>query len=183
MPRLTLRSLTATYFRLGNTTFGGGDPMIMALQRELVDARRVLTPDQFAMTYSLSRATPGTNILAFCAGTGWQLRGWIGAIIAVCVVAIPSSIICVLVSRAYESWIANPFGRAAVNATLAAAVGLMFGGAWRLVKPHMTGWKIPRTTAIVAASFAMAWWSAFSPLKIVAIAALAGLLWPEPASK
>ena len=44
MPAPTLRQLTGVFFRIGNTTFGGGLPTIAALQRELVEQHEWLSP-------------------------------------------------------------------------------------------------------------------------------------------
>src|SRR3982750_3045443 len=103
MRQFPLRLLTGTFFRIGNTTFGGGDPTIAALQRELVVNRGAITSEQFGALYAISRLTPGTNMLAFCAGAGWMLHGWAGALIAVTAVTLPSAIIAVLLLYAFET--------------------------------------------------------------------------------
>jgi chromate transporter len=183
MAAITLRTLAATYLRIGNTTFGGGDPTILALRKQLVDTTQVLSNDEFSLSYTLARATPGTNVLAFCAGTGWQMRGWIGAMLAVSTVCVPSSILAVLVAGAFQSWMANPFGYAAISATLAAAVGLMFAGAWLLIRPHTRWEKLPRTLVFVTGSFVLAWRAGLSPLQIIGLASIAGLFWRESESR
>ena len=66
MTKPSLAALTRLYLKIGNTTFGGGDPTMALLQRELI-GRQWITRDDFALAYSLARVTPGTNILAFCA--------------------------------------------------------------------------------------------------------------------
>jgi chromate transporter len=180
MAGISIGKLAITYLRIGNTTFGGGDPTMMALQRDLVEHKRVLSADEFSLSYALARATPGTNILAFCAGTGWQLRGWMGALIAVIAVGVPSSVVAVFFSGAYQVLDANPVGRSAISSTLAAAVGLMFAGAWLLIRPRATPVLWPRTTLFVAGSFALIWWAHLSPLQVMGIAAVVGLLWREP---
>lgn len=179
MADIRLRTLASTYFRIGNTTFGGGDPTMMALEKDLVENRKVLTMEQFGLSYLLARVTPGTNILAFCAATGYQLRGWRGALLAVSAVAVPSAIVAVAVSGAYQAWIANPWGAAAINATLAAAVGLMFGGAWLMVKPHLRRGSLIRTLTLLAFSLLLAGWVGLSPLQLIGVAAVAGALWRE----
>src|SRR4051812_48077548 len=77
--RASLRELTAIYFRIGNTTFGGGVPTIAALQRELVDRKGWLSHEEYGLAFALARVTPGTNILAFVAATGAQILGLAGA--------------------------------------------------------------------------------------------------------
>ena len=53
-----------------------------ALQSELVTRHGWLSREKYGLVYGLARITPGTNILAFCAGTAWELKGWPGAILA-----------------------------------------------------------------------------------------------------
>jgi len=73
MKPFSLRRFALLVLRVGNLTFGGGDPTMSVLHRELVVSREWITPEQYGLAYSLARATPGTNLLAFCAGVGWIL--------------------------------------------------------------------------------------------------------------
>ena len=94
MTRPRLKDVAWLFFRVGNTTFGGGNPTIAVLQREFYQ-RHWLSAEQFGIAFGLGRVTPGTNLLAFCAGTGWYLLGLTGAITAVIVVTIPSSMLVI----------------------------------------------------------------------------------------
>ena len=77
------------FFRIGNTTFGGGFITMIVLGREFVEKLRWLKPGEYDVAFSLSRVTPGTNMIAFCAATGFQLAGWAGGILAVLAVVLP----------------------------------------------------------------------------------------------
>ena len=79
-PKPALARLAGVFLRIGNTTFGGGDPTMAALQRELVDRQAWLTAEDFALAYSLARITPGTNVVAFCVAVGARISGIGGAI-------------------------------------------------------------------------------------------------------
>ena len=68
------------FARYGNFTLGGGSATTATLHRALVEKRHWLTDDLFALCFALGRITPGTNLLAFCTGSGWLLRGMPGAI-------------------------------------------------------------------------------------------------------
>src|SRR6266545_4318631 len=103
MPKLSLARLTGIYLRVGNLTFGGGDPTMAALQNELVVRHGWLTPEKYALTYALARITPGTNVLAFCAGSGWYILGWRGAAAAVLAASLPSAIFTVLLTAGYDA--------------------------------------------------------------------------------
>jgi chromate transporter len=182
MRRFPLTLLTRIFFRIGNTTFGGGDPTIAALQRELVEGRRAITPEQFGVLYALARITPGTNMLAFCAGAGWMLRGWLGALIAVTAVTLPSAIIAVLLLYAFEALMKNPISASGLSAMIAAAVGLMFAASYLLVRPHLTIPKLPRTAVLAGGAFVLVWKQVLSPVQVLALAAAVGFFWPEPSA-
>ena len=70
--RPSLLKLFLSYLRVTNLTFGGGTITMAALHTELVSLRKWLTQEKYATVYALARITPGTNMLAFCAGTAWE---------------------------------------------------------------------------------------------------------------
>src|SRR5690348_18127511 len=78
-----------------------------AIYRETVTGRAWLTPEKYAVSYALARITPGTNLLAFCAGTAWELLGWPGAIAGVLAASVPSAIIVTLLTEGYDAVRAN----------------------------------------------------------------------------
>jgi chromate transporter len=172
-----LRQVALIYLRIGNLTFGGGDPTIAALQRELVDRKQWLGPEQFALVFSLARLTPGTNLLAFCAGAAWYLLGWRGAIAAVAAATVPSSILAVWLTSLFTAGRAHPATSAAINGTLAAAVGMMMASAFLLAKPrfHPGNWARPLVLITVPAILLV--FFDFSPIAALGVTALAGLLW------
>jgi chromate transporter len=183
MSRLPAGTLAGLFFRIGNTTFGGGDPTVAALQRELVDQRRSITPEEYGVLYALARVTPGTNMLAFCAGAGWLLHGWLGAILAVTAVTLPSAILAVLILKAFEALMRNPVAAAAISAMIAAAVGLMFAAAWLLLRPQLARRRLLRTLLIAVAAFVLVWKSVLSPVQVLGLAALTGFLWKDDAAR
>src|SRR5882724_10401494 len=130
--------MSLLFLRVANLTFGGGDPTMAALQRELVVTRGWMTADQYGLIYSLARATPGTNVLAFCAGVGWQLARFRGALAAVLSASVPCAAAVVWFTFAYTRLQSNPRAMAAIGGTLAAAVGMMAAAAFQLLRPR---WK------------------------------------------
>jgi chromate transporter len=80
--RPTVVGIGDVFLRYGNLTLGGGSATIAVLKRQLMDRRRWIDADRFTLCFALARLTPGTNLLAFCAGIGWLLRGLSGALAA-----------------------------------------------------------------------------------------------------
>ncbi len=174
MTKPSLASLTALYLKIGNTTFGGGDPTMALLQRELI-GRDWITREDFALAYSLARVTPGTNVLAFCAATGAQVLGLLGAAAAVLAVTAPSAILAVLLTRGIEAWRTHPWATAAIAGTVAAVSGMMWASVWILVRPYL-GWRV---LLYAGGAFLAAWKFHVTPVPIILAAALAGYVWAE----
>ena len=170
-PKPSLVSLIALYLRIGNTTFGGGDPTMASLQRELI-GREWITREDFALAYSLARITPGTNVLAFCAATGARALGLRGALAAVLAVTAPSAILVVLLTHGFEIWRTHPLAMAALAGTMAAVVGMIGASVWLLVKPHLG----LRVLLFTGGAFLAAWKFHVTPLPIILTAALLGFL-------
>lgn len=181
MPSPTLRILTGVFLRVGNTTFGGGLPTMAALQRELVEKNKWLSIEDYALAFSLARVTPGTNVIAFCAATGAQIMGWRGALAATFAETGPSAVLAVLMTQGYETWRSNAWVMAAVAGTIAAVAGMMWASIWYMVKPHLAGLKSAvRGLMITLGAFVAIWKFGLSPLSVIGLAALVGLLWKEP---
>jgi chromate transporter len=175
-----LPRLLYTYFRIGAVTFGGGNPTMAALQSELVTRYRWLSAESYGVVYALARITPGTNLLAFCAGTAWYLLGWRGAVAAVAAVTLPAAAAVVLLTLGYQSWRANPWALAAIGGTLAAAVGMMGAAAWELIRPQLRAGRWLQCVVMVPLSVLLSFRFAVSPILVLLLAALAGLLWRPP---
>lgn len=174
MTKPSLASLTNLYLKIGNTTFGGGDPTMALLQRELI-GRGWITREDFALAYSLARVTPGTNVLAFCAATGARVLGLGGALAAVLAVTLPSAILAVLLTRGFEAWRTHPWAMAAIGGTVAAVSGMMWASVWILVRAYI-GWRV---LLFGGAAFVAAWKFHVTPVPIILIAALVGYAWTD----
>ena len=140
--------------------------------------------EKYGLVYALARITPGTNVLAFCAGTAWELLGWRGAVAAVLAATIPAAILTVLLTAGYDAVRTYPRAMAAIGGTLAAAVGMMATGAWQLLGHHLTSRRAARVLRALAFSLGgllLAWGAGFSPITVLALAAAAGAAWQAPA--
>ncbi len=183
MPTPKLRELTAIFFKIGNTTFGGGLPTIAALQRELVERRGWLSAEDYGLAFALARITPGTNVIAFCAAVGACIKGLPGAIAGVLAETAPSAVLAVLITLGYESSRTNPLVMGAVGGVIAAVAAMMWTSVWSLVKPYCGGVRRGlRAMVFTGGAFLAIWRLGLTPLPIIAIAAAVGFLWKEPSA-
>lgn len=176
MERANWRNLSWLYTRISSTTFGGGDPTTAALQSELL-ARKWINSEQYGLVYALARATPGTNILAFCVGTGWLALGTVGGILAVVGASLLPAAVATLLTAGYVAWRQNPWAMAAIGGMLAAATGLMGVAAYALLKPHCCSGRWWRAAVIFTAALVLSLRFGFTPIQVLGLAALAGALW------
>jgi chromate transporter len=180
MKSISLARLTGIFLRIGNLTFGGGDPATAALYSELVVARGWLSREKYGMAFALARVTPGTNMLAFCAGSAWELAGWRAAVLAVLAASLPAAVSVALLSAAYDALKRNGLAVSAISGLLAASVGLMLTGAWLLLQPEAATrkWRrIARAAVLAGGALLLAHRFRMAPVQVLGLAALAGYFW------
>jgi chromate transporter len=182
VPRPTLGEITRVILRISNTTFGGGYVTMAVLKRELVDERRWLTETDYALSFALARITPGTNILAFCAGVGSAMGGLPGAVAAVVAGTVPSALIAVLLMGVFDSWQRHPLMAGALAAAVAAACGMLWAVVITIVRPLLgSAIRTLRGLVIVAGAFVVSWVFGWTPIPVIAAAAVIGYFWTDPA--
>lgn len=177
----SLRKLTNIFLRIGNSTFGGGYVTMAILGRELVDLRRWITSEDYALAFALSRVTPGTNVIAFCAAAGWLVLGVSGAVAAVFASSAPSAALAVLILQGIESGSGHPWVMGALAGTVAAVSGTMWSIVLWLVRPFLKGGanKSLRSVVIAGGAFLASWRFNITPVPILAVAMLVSLVWRD----
>jgi chromate transporter len=178
MPRPTLNQLARVFFRIGNTTFGGGLLTMTVLGRELVHRQNWITEEDYELAFALARVTPGTSIIAFCAAAGWLVLGWLGAVIAVFALTAPTAVLAVLLLQGIDSGAGHPLIMGIVAATVAAVAGMMWAIVWIIVRPYAKGFvPILRAVLIAGGAFLASWKFNVTPIPVLATATGVSLLW------
>jgi chromate transporter len=99
--RPSLAEIADVFARYGNFTLGGGSATSAVIHGQIVTRRRWVNDQQFTICFALGRLTPGTNVLAFCTGIGWVLRGLPGAMVALLAASIPCTVIVIASRRSF----------------------------------------------------------------------------------
>lgn len=148
MSAKSLLGLMMVFAPISLLSFGGGQATIPEMQRQTVAVHGWLTDAQFADVYAISRAAPGPSTL-IVALIGWQVSGFLGAVVATLAIFVPSSILMYAVS---SWWLRNEGSviRRAIEQGLApVAVGLIFAGAVIVLDAAHAGLLALVTTAVV----------------------------------
>jgi chromate transporter len=177
-----LGRVTWVFVRYGNFTLGGGSATSAILHGALVEKRQWLTEDQFALCFALGRVTPGTNLLAFCTGCGWVLRGIGGAITSLLAASIPCSIFVTVLTALFSYWRDNNFAQEAIHGAIAAAVAITVKTCWTIAKPYFKGQGRLRVILVSAAAFFLYVVAGIPAIEVLLLAAVVGAFLPTAGS-
>lgn len=179
----TLLGLARVLAASGNSTVGGGTATIVEIERDLIDRRGWISRVESRTAYAISRLTPGTNLLAYCVAVGWRLGGGPGAAVALFAVSLPGAVSAVLLTYALARWKTHPAVAAALAALLAAAVAIMIGAIWAMLRPFFRAREWPLPLAFALGGLLLAAFTSVSPLAILITAAAVGAAIPVSGSE
>jgi chromate transporter len=176
-----LFNITKIFTKLGNLTFGGGNATIAVLHEEIIVRLKWISEDEFALSFAISRLTPGSNFFAFCVAVGWILKRTFGSVFALIASSVPCSLLVMLVTMIFSVVQSNPWVQAALHGAIAAAVSITFKTAWILVRPHLQFSQHSRLKAVFLFALALFLhgFLKFSPIEVIGISALLGLFYIE----
>jgi chromate transporter len=177
--RASLLTLARVLAGCGNSTVGGGTATLIEIERELIDRRQWLSREESRMAYAISRLTPGTNLLAYSVAIGWQLGRFGGAVIALLAVSLPGAVAAALLTQLLAGSKAHPALASALSTLLAAAIAIMIGAVWAMMRPFLAdeGWR--RSVIFAACGLVMSTWTTISPPALLIAAAIVGALTPQ----
>lgn len=170
----TLGGLASIFGRYGNSTFGGGTATIVEIERRIVDEQQWVSREESHLAFAICRLTPGTNLLAYCVGVGWRMRGIPGALVALTTASLPCAAIALVLTVFFSSWSTHELTLSALKAALAAAIGIMVGTAWTMLRPYVERRDYAQTIGYVAAAFALAYGEWLTPFRVLVLAAAVG---------
>ena len=176
----SLRALASVFARAGNSSFGGGTATIVEIERQVIDRHGWIGRDDAHLAYAISRLAPGTNLLAYCVGVGWQMRGVVGAVVAIGAASLPCAVIATALTGFFGTWAERPITAHALKAALAAAVAIMVGSVWTMIRPYIERHQYTRTLLLSGVAFFAALFAGLTPFRTLVAAAAVGALWTEP---
>ena len=179
-----------TFLIIGLFTFGGGYSMIALIQDEVVTQHGWLTAQEFADILAISQITPGPVGINTATYTGYTavinsgLPEWMavsGAVVASLAVLILPLTLILIVGR----WLLKHKDQAPFNVIFKTlrftVIGLIAAAALSLVTSDTFG--VPSLSlhfiaslVIFAAVFALSFWKKVSPILLIVLSGVAGLL-------
>ena len=167
-----LLELAAVYAQLSLLAFGGANAVIPEMQRQVVDVHHWMTAPEFAALYALAQAAPGPNMMVVSL-VGWRVAGVWGALVTTGAVALPSSILTLLVSGVWFRFKDAPWRKALQAGLQPVTAGLIMASAALLVRTTVVDVSAAAVTVVTLGLFMF---SKLHPLLILAGAAAAGAI-------
>lgn len=165
--------LTATFFKIGLFTFGGGYAMLPLLQREIVDDKGWASERQLLDYYAIGQSTPGIIAVNTASFVGYFQGGIVGAVSATLGLVLPSIVIILLIASILGRFGEAPLLQHAFGGIRIAVAALVCLSIYRLGKAGIAD-RLALIWAVL--SFAAIAFFEISPLWVVLASALAGNL-------
>jgi chromate transporter len=172
----SLRDLTAAVALDVNRTVGGGHASIELLRRTFT-SRGWLDASSHGLLVAVSRLTPGTNILAYCATLGWRFHRAPGAIAALAAASVPAAAIVFALTVMLVRVDRHPVVQVALALGILVASVLVLVSAWSLLRPYVRPALQRRVIVLLAIAGALIALGA-TPVRTLLVAAAAGFFMP-----
>ena len=135
--RVSPRSLSREFMKLGVTGFGGGIAVIAQIRRLAVRDRHWLTEGEFLDAVSLAQSLPGANAANAVTYIGLKLAGLRGALVSTSSFILPSFLMMIGLTIAHNYLYELPAAQRVFQGFNAAVVGLIAATTVRLGKTAM----------------------------------------------
>jgi chromate transporter len=163
-----------TFAKIGAFTIGGGYAMLPLIQKEVVEKKQWISPDDFVDMIALSQSVPGILAVNIAIFTGYRMKGNAGSIVATLGSILPSFIIILLIAMFFRNFQDNVYIAKIFKAIRPAVVALIAVPVFTTAKS--VGINLKTVIIPVAAAF-LIWYLGVSPVYIVLAAAIGGIIY------
>lgn len=118
-------SLTDLFWSLSWLALQGFGGVLAVVQRELVEKKRWLTPDEFIEDWAVAQVLPGPNVVNLSLMIGGRHFGWRGALVALAGILTFPALIVLVLAVVFASVADDPAARGALRGLTAVATGLI----------------------------------------------------------
>jgi chromate transporter len=168
-----LLDLFLTFAKVGVMTFGGGYAMLPILQREVVEKKKWASDAELADYFAIGQCTPGIIAVNTATFIGQKTAGIFGGILATLGVVFPSIVIISVLAKVITAFSHLAVVQNAFAGIRVCVCVLIFNSVVKLWKSSV---KDKKTMAIYFLVFALAFFTAISPVFFVIFAAVAGII-------
>ena len=129
-----LSQLILYFLKLGTIGFGGPVALVEYMRRDLVDARRWITEDEYKEGLALSQLAPGPLAAQLAIYLGYVRHGIIGATVTGVAFVLPSFVMVIALGWLYVRYGGLPWMQAVFYGVAPAVIGIIAVSAHRLTR-------------------------------------------------
>ncbi|MDR2843857.1 MAG: chromate transporter [Candidatus Symbiothrix sp.] len=169
-----------TFAKVGTFTIGGGYAMLPLIQKEVVEKKRWVTSDAFVDMIALSQSVPGVMAVNISILTGYRIKGIRGSMVAALGTILPSFLLLLLIAMFFRNFQDNVYIAKMFKAIRPAVVALIAVPVFTTAQTIGINLK---TVVIPVASALLIWYWGVSPVYVVLVAAIGGVVYGIATSK
>lgn len=169
-----LWNLALIFTKIGAFTIGGGFAMIPLIEDEIVNKRRFMDAQEFMDLLAVAQSVPGVLAIKMATFVGYRMHGIWGSLFISIATALPSFCMILLIAVFFQNFQDNVVVEHIFKGIRPAVVALIAVPTFNLGKRA----KLNRYTIwIPILSALLIWGLGFSPIYVIIIAGLGGLLY------
>jgi chromate transporter len=178
-PSFTLNDLLGYFLRLGTLGFGGPIALVGYMQRDLVEARRWFSKQDYAEGLALAQLAPGPLAAQLAIYFGWLKGRTLGATLVAAAFIFPSFVMVLALSAVYLRFGGLGWMQGAFYGIGAAVIAIIARSAWKLMRSSLERdrvlWGIFLVSAVATA------WTESEIVWLFLLAGIARVLLRSPA--
>lgn len=129
-----LSSIFVSFFKIGAFTFGGGWAMVPLIRKELVSRKKWLEDEEFLDMVAVAQSSPGPIAINTSVITGYKMRRFSGAVVAMLGSALPSFLVILALAGLLMKFKTMPVIEAAFKGMRPVIFGLLVSAVWQAGK-------------------------------------------------
>src|SRR5690348_1110155 len=130
----SLGQLAGYFLRLGTLGFGGPIVLVGHMQRDLVEDRKWISPQDYSEGLAFAQLCPGPLAAQLAQYLGWSQSGILGATVAGAAFVAPSFLMVLALAVAYVHYGRLPWIQGAFYGIGAAVTAIIVQSAWKLMR-------------------------------------------------
>ncbi len=171
-----LLKLYIQFLKFGAFTFGGGWSIVAQMKEIYVNRDKVITDEELLDITSMGRSLPGTMIGNIAMFFGHRMAGFWGGISCMIGMITVPMIILILITSFYTAFQNNIWVASAMRGVRTAVAPVILSALMGMVK---SAFKFPPCYVIALAMFGLYFFLRMSPVWLVVIGAVLGLIMCE----
>ncbi|WP_426446940.1 chromate transporter [Paenibacillus sp. S-38] len=167
---ILLVKLFWSFVRISPMSFGGGYAMIPLIEREIVEKRQWITPEEMSSGLAVAGSAPGGIGVNTAAFIGYRMKGIPGAVAAILGITLPTFLIVLVLALAFAQVQHHPKAAAALAGIQAGVAALILVSAYNMGRSSL----VDRGTMIMAAAALVLLMFGVHPIGLITTGLLAG---------